>query len=162
MDFGCNDSKILSSVWCYLLIFTIMGVIKYPCQKYRWINNHKNSKKVELRWKCLFKISQKCVFVQQKSSCLCLPHGIEKERQKSYLCFAPWQIPMWLLDCIMKLDDANAQMLLWASGWQKSLLLELCYNVFLCVGVCRRQRKSESSSQDSLLFSMCHAAGTGG
>lgn len=28
--------------------------------------------------------------------------------------------------------------------------------VFVCVGVCRRQRKSESSSQDSLLFSMCH------
>lgn len=42
-----------------------------------------------------------------------------------------------------------------ASSWQKSPLLELCFNVFcVCVGVCRRGRKGESS-RGSLLVSMC-------
>lgn len=54
-------------------------------------------------------------------------------------CCAPWLIPMWYPDCIMKLDGENAQMLLWVTlpaVGRKAHCLNCATMCFVCVWVC--------------------------
>lgn len=62
-----------------------------------------------------------------------------QEKAQSYLCCAPWLIPMWYPDCIMKLDGENAQMLLWVTlpaVGRKAHCLNCATICFVCVWVC--------------------------
>lgn len=142
----------ICSCWLYMLGYLSSGLMPFQCRqllKNKWQmlvtwppEGRRSLSKMSFQPQMLKKNktkTQQLHIALSKEQLLVFAAWQWQEKAQSYLCCAPWLIPMWYPDCIMKLDGENAQMLLWVTlpaVGRKAHCLNCASMCFVCVWVC--------------------------